>query len=93
MKVIRTIIVVSLSAAAGACSMAETCEEPMFYEFAESGKRIEPPEDLDELAAFKEVQIPEASPRAPRPPGSGCIDRPPTLRLDDPEDEDDPEST
>ena len=65
----------------------------MFYEFAQSGKRIEAPEDLDDLADYKEVRIPEASPRPPRPPGSGCIDRPPTLRLDDPEDEEDSETT
>jgi hypothetical protein len=81
------------AAVVGACSMAETCDEPMFYESAQAGKRIEAPEGLDDLADYKEVRIPEASPRAPRTPGSGCIDRPPTLRLEDSEDEDDPEST
>ena len=80
-KAIHTIIIVTLAAATGACSTAETCEEPMFYESAQAGRRIEAPEDLDNLAALKEIPIPEASPRPPRPPGSGCIDRPPTLRL------------
>jgi len=65
-----------------ACGSAETCEEPEFYEFASEGKRIQTPEDLDGLTAEKELVIPEASPRPPREPGSGCLDRPPTLRID-----------
>jgi hypothetical protein len=27
--------------------------------------------------------IPEASPRPPREPGSGCLDRPPTLKIEE----------
>ena len=64
------------------CSTADTCEEPAFYESATGGKRIEAPDDLDDLQAFKEMAIPEASPRPPREPGSGCLDRPPTLRIE-----------
>ena len=79
------------ASAAGACSNVETCEEPLFYESAEVGRRIVPPDGLDELAAYKEIPIPEASPRPPRQPGSGCIDRPPTLRLVDPDEEEDNE--
>jgi len=69
------------------CGGPEMCEEPEFYEYAQVGKRIEAPDDLDGLAADRELVIPDASPRAPREPGSGCLDRPPTLRVDDDEDE------
>jgi hypothetical protein len=65
------------------CSTADTCEEPEFYESATGGKRIEAPEDLSQLQDFKEMVIPEASPRPPREPGSGCLDRPPTLRIEE----------
>jgi len=69
-----------------ACSSVETCEEPEFYEYAEGGKRIEAPDDLDNLAANKELTIPEASPRQPRDRSEGCLDRPPTLSVDRPAD-------
>ena len=65
-----------------ACSNAPICDEPEFYEAAQLGKRIEAPEDLDPLEPSREMVIPEPSPRAPRPPGSGCIDMPPTLRTE-----------
>jgi hypothetical protein len=90
---IRTSIVALLPIVTGACSTADTCDEPAFYEYAEAGRRIEAPDDLDELAAYKEMQIPEASPRPPRPPDSGCIDRPPTLRLGEEEEDAESEST
>jgi hypothetical protein len=64
-----------------ACGSVETCEEPQFYEAASEGKRIVAPDDLNDLAAYKEMTIPEASPRPPREPGEGCLDRPPTLRV------------
>jgi hypothetical protein len=73
--------VIGAMAIAG-CSTADTCEEPAFYEYATGGKRIEAPDDLDDLQGFKEMVIPEASPRPPREPGSGCLDRPPTLRVE-----------
>ena len=91
-KLFRTIIIVTLAAVTGACATTETCEEPLFYESAQAGKRIAAPDDLDDLAAFKEIPIPEASPRPPRPPGSGCIDRPPTLRLGDEDEEEEGEA-
>ncbi len=81
-KCSRALIVVGLSTGFAACAPNETCDEPEFYEYAEGGKRIEAPDDLDDLTGFREMTIPEASPRAPREPGSGCLDRPPTLRTD-----------
>ena len=50
------------------CSNAPNCDEPQFYESATGGKRIEAPEDLSELQGFKEMVIPEASPRPAREP-------------------------
>ena len=65
------------------CSSAPSCDEPEFYEAAQGGTRIEAPDGLDDLQGYKEMVIPEASPRPPREPGSGCLDRPPTLRIDE----------
>lgn len=64
------------------CSSAPTCDEPAFYESAEGGKRIVAPEDLDDLDEYKEMVIPEASPRPPRDLNAGCIDLPPTMKTE-----------
>ncbi len=84
LRKLRTILAIIAACVTGACSSAETCDEPAFYEYAEEGRRLEAPDDLDNLAAYKELQIPEASPRPPRDPSSGCLDRPPTLRVERP---------
>ena len=81
--VLRGILITLAGVAASGCSNAPKCDEPEFYESAQGGTRIEAPEDLDNLQGHKEMVIPEASPRPPREPGSGCLDRPPTLRIDD----------
>jgi hypothetical protein len=70
---------------ASGCSSAPTCDELAFYESAEGGKRIKAPDDLNDLAANKEMVIPEASPRPPRDLNAGCLERPPTLRTSRPE--------
>ena len=70
----------ALALIATGCSSAPSCDELAFYESAEGGKRIEAPDDLDDLAANKEMVIPEASPRPPRDLNAGCLDKPPTLR-------------
>ena len=87
MKNPGTFLVIAFAASSGACTSVETCEELEFYEYAEEGKRIEAPDDLDNLAANRELTIPEASPRPPRDRSAGCLDRPPTLRVDSPEDD------
>jgi hypothetical protein len=76
---IGTIGLAGVAILLGACGSVETCEEPQFYESAVGGQRIEAPDDLDGLAAGRELVIPDASPRPRRAPGSGCVDRPPTL--------------
>jgi uncharacterized lipoprotein len=68
------------------CSGAPLCDEYAFYESAEGGKRIKAPNDLDDLDEFKEMAIPEASPRPPRDLGAGCLDNPPTLKTSASED-------
>ena len=68
------------------CNSAPTCDELAFYESAEGGKRIEAPEDLDGLDQYKEMVIPEVSPRPPRDLSAGCMDRPPTLKTSESED-------
>ena len=68
------------------CSSAPVCDEYAFYESAEGGKRIKAPDDLDDLDEFKEMVIPEASPRPPRDLGAGCLDKPPTLKTSKSED-------
>jgi len=86
---IGTIGLAGVAILLGACGSVETCEEPEFYESAVEGKRIEVPDDLDGLAAGREQVIPDASPRPPRAPGSGCVDRPPTLTAGPAEEETD----
>ena len=58
-----------------------TCDEEMYYQKAKLGKRVEAPEGLDELDPLREMTLPSASPREPRPEGSPCFDRPPQIQL------------
>ena len=79
----NTAVVIFLLAAAlmvTGCITAPTCEELAFYETAEGGRRIVAPDDLDPLDEYKEMVIPEASPRPPRDLSAGCIDKPPRAR-------------
>lgn len=88
MRLVAPFVALTVLLASGACSNVDTCEEPQFYELAEPGKRIEPPEDLDALSGSREMSIPEPSPRPPHDRSKGCLDMPPTLRIDSDEDED-----
>ncbi|MDH3748876.1 MAG: hypothetical protein OER97_11785 [Gammaproteobacteria bacterium] len=56
-----------------------SCDEVELYQLASEGRRIEPPEGLDELDELKEIPLPEASPRPPRAEGSPCLDLPPVI--------------
>jgi hypothetical protein len=58
-----------------------TCDEVEYYQTAKIGKRVEAPEGLDDLDPIREMPLPEASPRDPRPAGSPCFDRPPQIEL------------
>jgi len=82
----RVIPVLAIALTLGACAASENCDEVQFYEVAELGKRIDVPDDLDNITGQREMVIPEASPRPPREPGT-CLDRPPTLRTGETEKE------
>jgi hypothetical protein len=58
-----------------------TCDDVQTYQLAVAGKRVKVPDDLDPLDPLKEVPLPQASPRAERPAGSTCIDRPPKVTI------------
>lgn len=58
-----------------------TCDEVQYYQMSKLGKRVEAPEGLDDLDPVREMPLPEASPREPRPEGSPCFDRPPQIEL------------
>ena len=82
MRLLSGVAIISAAMVLTGCLSVPNCEEPEHYESAQGGKRIEAPDDLNDLADFKEMAIPEASPRPPRDRSAGCIDRPPTLRVD-----------
>lgn len=64
----------------GACGSSLTCDDVKAYERAREGARIEAPEGLDDLEASRELLIPRASPREPRPEGAPCLDLPPSIQ-------------
>ncbi len=68
-----------------------TCDEVRTYQLAQEGRRLEVPEGLDDLDEFREMPLPEASPRPPRPKGRPCLDLPPAIlgRGDSDDEEDD----
>ncbi|MEX0976341.1 MAG: hypothetical protein WDZ50_04510 [Woeseia sp.] len=67
----------------GACGASSVCEEPRRYQASQPGKRIEAPEGLDSLQPQRELTIPDASPRPPRPEGGPCLETPPVYRVED----------
>ena len=81
MKQIALIGAAAILAALSGCggNPDKTCDEVRLYQLAEEGKRIETPDDLDDLNELREIPLPLASPRPPRPAGSPCIDLPPSI--------------
>ena len=73
-----TIIVLATGLSACGGSNDLTCDEGP-YQNAVSAPRVEAPEGLDDLEPLREMPLPEASPQAPRPEGSPCLDRPPIV--------------
>ena len=90
-RIVAPLTVALFSIVAGGCGGNKTvdtsCDKPQPYQRAEETKRVEVPDDLDPLDEFREMPVPDAAPRAPRPEGSPCIDRPPRIRLVDGETE------
>jgi hypothetical protein len=65
-------------AACGGPTINETCDELQSYQSIVPSERITVPEGLDPLDEFREMSIPDAT-TAPRPPGSRCIEAPPSV--------------
>ncbi len=81
MKYTNLLVLFALLSFVSACSgdKARSCDDVQRYQLAVEGERIETPDDLDDLDPLREMPLPEASPRAPRPEGSPCIDLPPSV--------------
>jgi len=80
MNVRLSLCSVAVAMLASACVSPEldlTCDKPMRYQSIELGERIVAPEELDQLDRSREMPVPSASPRDPRPAGSPCLDLPP----------------
>ena len=58
---------------------ALTCDSPQAYQASIEVEKVRSPDGLDTLMVGKEMDIPRASPQDPRPPGSPCLDLPPTV--------------
>ena len=57
----------------------KSCDEPQRYQAAVEAEPVVTPEDLDQLDEFKQLPLPKASPRPPRPKGAPCLDLPPSI--------------
>jgi len=68
-----------LSACGGDDMINSSCDEPQRYQAVVPGKRVEAPEGLDPLNEFVEMPIPKAQDVPVRPPGSRCIELPPSV--------------
>ncbi|MGB5720749.1 MAG: hypothetical protein WBM34_08645 [Woeseiaceae bacterium] len=82
MKVCRTIIAVAIAASIAACGgddvIDQTCDEVQRYQQVVPSKRVQVPEGLDPLNERAEMPIPKAKDAPVRPPGSPCIELPPS---------------
>jgi len=83
MKPLKVTSLVLVPLFLSACGASSVCEEARRYEASQPGKRIESPEGMDALQPHKELTIPDASPRPPRPEGEACLETPPVYRADD----------
>lgn len=76
----NVLIVMALVLLAGCRGDAELkCEAGGAYLSAAETSRVTAPEDLDDLDRVREVPLPEVSPQAERPEGSGCLEAPPRI--------------
>jgi uncharacterized lipoprotein len=79
---VLSLILLSGIAACGKKGLVQTsCDEPQRYQAVVPGKRVEVPEGLDPLDEFKEMPIPTSKVPA-QPPGSKCIEYPPSAKTD-----------
>lgn len=79
MRISRTIVPAMALLVLAGCGGGSVCEKPKAYQQSQLGKRVEAPDGLDPLRSDREMTIPEASPRDPRPPGAPCLELPPSF--------------
>lgn len=75
-------LLLTLSGCGGKDVVAPSCDEEQPYMAAKNVGRVKAPEGMDDLEEFKEMPIPAAAPRPPRPADAPCIELPPA-RLED----------
>ena len=82
-SIVRSALLACVLTGLSACSGSKdlTCDEVEDYQRAKESKAVEAPEGLDDLDPLRQMAVPEASPREPRPKGSPCFDRPPEIKL------------
>jgi len=71
-------VIGSLSACGKESLIDYTCDEPERYQAVNEHRKVTAPEGLDELNEFAEMPIPRAEGAPERPPGSRCIELPPS---------------
>jgi len=74
----RLIVLAACLSVFASCGGARTCDEERRYQSSQLVEPLKVPDDLDNLRARKELAIPEASPRPPRPEDAGCLEAPPS---------------
>jgi len=79
---IGLLLLATLSGCGGKDVVAPSCDDPQPYMEAKNTGRVKVPEGMDDLEEFKEMPIPSAAPRPPRPANAPCIELPPA-RLED----------
>ncbi len=62
-----------------ACTGTIKCEAEGRYVLSREGQRIQAPDDLDDLASYKELTIPRATPQPPQEDTGKCLEAPPAI--------------
>ncbi len=78
-----TALLVIMSLLMACAGRSPPCETEGLYQLSRSGQRIEVSGDLDDLQSYKEMTIPEVSPRQPLPDSGRCLEMPPEIFRDD----------
>lgn len=78
---VNVLAILALLTGVAACggNKIQSCDDVRRYQLAEKGQRLSTPDDLDALEPLREMPLPQANPRPPRPEGSPCLDLPPSI--------------
>lgn len=74
-------IVTGLAGCGGEDVIDQTCDEVQRYQQVVPAKRVQVPEGLDPLDERAEMPIPKAQDAPTRPPGSRCLELPPSAGI------------